>query len=71
MRELRRVASQGIPRAAAPALRPTLWKVPTLYEFNVISHTQTQSQSQFMLFFNLPSFCLDIFRPIVPFGPLN
>ncbi|XP_027939139.1 TBC1 domain family member 13-like isoform X1 [Vigna unguiculata] len=27
MRELRRVASQGIPRAAAPALRPTLWKL--------------------------------------------
>ncbi|CAJ1848868.1 unnamed protein product [Sphenostylis stenocarpa] len=27
MRELRRVASQGIPHAAAPALRPTLWKL--------------------------------------------
>jgi len=70
MRELRRVASQGIPHAAAPALRPTLWKVLTLsFPINPISHTQTQTQ--FMLLFNLPSFCLDIFRPIVPFGPLN
>jgi len=40
MRELRRVASQGIPHAAAPALRPTLWKVPTLsLPFNTTSHT--------------------------------